>query len=286
MDSSWKGRKKELMPTRSGHVTLGLDPSRERRPDLSLVMPCYNEQEIVEYTINRLLDAFRRAGYRLELIAVDNGSRDRTGEIIHSLAAQDPGIVPHRVEVNQGYGYGVLSGLPLGSAPWIGIIPADGQVDAEDVVRLYEAVVSAQGWVLGKVRRRFRMDGLLRKVVSVSYNLLVLLLWPRLGSLDVNGTPKILPRRAVQAMDLRSRGWFLDPEIMIKANRMGLRVLEFNAFARMRGSGVSHVRVSTCWEFLRSLIHYRFSGELDRWAEELTKWPPEDQAALRGFELE
>ena len=129
------------------------------------------------------------------------------------------------------------------------------------------------------------MDGPLRKFVSTSYNLLVLMLWPRLGSLDVNGTPKILPRRAIQAMDLQSKGWFLDPEIMIKAYRMGLRVLEFNAFARMRGSGVSHVRASTCWEFVRNLLHYRFSDELDRWAKQLPNLETEDRAIQRGLEL-
>jgi len=177
--------------------------------------------------------------------------------------------VPYRVEVNQGYGYGILSGLPLGSAPWIGIIPADGQVDAEDVIRLYEAVASSRGWVLGKVRRRFRMDGLRRKLISTGYNLFVLALWPRLGSLDINGSPKIFPRQALQVMNLKSSGWFLDPEIVIKAHYMGMRLLEFNCFARLRGSGVSHVRTSTCWEFLRNLLHYRFSSELPRWRQGL-----------------
>ena len=42
-------------------------------PDLSLVIPCYNEEELVEYTLQRLLTAFREAGHRLEIIAVDNG---------------------------------------------------------------------------------------------------------------------------------------------------------------------------------------------------------------------
>ena len=77
------------------------------------------------------------------------------------------------------------------------------------------------------------MDGPLRKLISITYNLLIRMLWPGLQSLDINGTPKILPRPALEAMRLESRGWFLDPEIMIKAHYMGLRVLEFNAFARM-----------------------------------------------------
>ena len=129
------------------------------------------------------------------------------------------------------------------------------------MVRLYEAVITTDGNVVGKVRRRFRMDGLYRKVVSTSYNLFVRMLFPRLESIDINGSPKLLPAKAVRAMDLKSKGWLLDPELMIKAHYMGLRVLELNVFARMRGNGVSHVRVETCWEFLYYLIRFRFSRE-------------------------
>lgn len=227
-------------------------------------MPCYNEEETVGYSIPQLLDAFEGAGHRLELIAVDNGSADSTGEIINEIAAENPSVVCHRVERNRGYGHGVLSGLPLASAPWIGIIPADGQVDAADVVRLYEAVASTNGRVVGKVRRRFRMDGLRRKAVSTIYNAFMLALWPGLGTLDVNGLPKILPRDAVEAMRLESRGWLLDPEIMVKANVLGLRVLELNVFARMRSGGTSNVRAETCWEFLSTLTARRLTGTWTR----------------------
>src|SRR5215471_9097164 len=96
-------------------------------PEVSLVMPCYNEEAVVRYTVSRLLNAFRKAGYSLEIVAVDNGSSDRTGEIIRELAAADPAIVPHRVEVNEGYGKGVLEGLPVASAHGWGSFPPMGR---------------------------------------------------------------------------------------------------------------------------------------------------------------
>lgn len=253
--------------------------ARILEPELSFVMPCYNEQDIIGYTIPRFTAAFRNAGIRLELIAVDNGSRDRTGEMLLEMAANDPAIVYHRVEVNEGYGNGVLRGIQVCRAPWIGMIPCDGQVDAEDVVALFDSVKTTNGNVLGKVRRRFRMDGLWRKVVSVSYNLIVRALWPRLGSIDVNGSPKILPRDVINAMDLKSKNWFLDPEIVIKAHYMGLRVLEFNVFARMRGNGLSHVRVMTCWEFLRNLMIFRFSPEMPKWRRSLSRFKTDKATA-------
>lgn len=229
-------------------------------PDLSFVMPCYNEEEVIGYTIPKFVAAFRQAGHRLELVAVDNGSSDRTGEILARLATEYPEVVPIRVEVNEGYGYGVLQGIPHARGHWVGIIPCDGQVDAEDVVRLYDAAKVTNGRLIAKVRRRFRMDGLKRKIVSIAYQGFVRLLWPGLGTIDVNGSPKLLPRNVINAMRLESRGWLLDPEIMVKAHYAGLRVLELNVFARMRGAGLSHVRASTCWEFFRTLVAIRLGG--------------------------
>ena len=43
-------------------------------------MPCYNEEESLPYSVPQLLRAFERAGYRLQLVTVNNGSRDRTGK--------------------------------------------------------------------------------------------------------------------------------------------------------------------------------------------------------------
>jgi glycosyltransferase involved in cell wall biosynthesis len=237
-------------------------------PEISFVMPCFNEQDVVGYVAPQLCDAFLRAGHAFELIAVDNGSRDDTGKILAKLRDEGRPIRIVRVETNEGYGNGVLRGFEAARTPWIGIIPADGQVDADDVVKLFEAVRTMRGRALGKVRRRFRMDGPLRKLVSVAYNVFVWLLWPRLGSIDVNGSPKILQREYLDLLDLKSKRWFLDPEIMVKAHYLGVRVLEMNVFARMRGNGLSHVRASTCVEFFAQLLRFRFSAEMRRWRRE------------------
>jgi glycosyltransferase involved in cell wall biosynthesis len=251
--------------TREGEVSQGPADRRTHPPEISLIMPCYNEQDVLPYTIPQLVQAFDAAGHRLELVACDNGSRDRTGEIIRQFAADGLPVVYHRVDRNEGYGHGILQSIPVCSAPWIGVIAADGQVDAEDAARLFDVVKHTDGRVLGKVRRRFRMDGVKRKAVSVLYNGLVFVLWPGLGSIDVNGLPKIIHRDVLAAMDLQSKNWFLDPEIMIKAHYLGVRVLEMNVFARMRSNGLSHVRPSACVEFVVNLMRFRFGTPLRAW---------------------
>ena len=74
--------------------------------DLSIVMPAYNEEEGVGVTVTHLFQAFTKAGIRLELVAVDNGSADRTGEVLRALQPTWPGLVIHRVHPNEGYGNG------------------------------------------------------------------------------------------------------------------------------------------------------------------------------------
>jgi glycosyltransferase involved in cell wall biosynthesis len=249
--------------------------NRNIKPDISFIMPCYNEEEVIGYTIPKLIEAFKNGGYNLELVAVDNGSFDRTGDLLSEMSKNHHNIVCHRVEVNEGYGKGVLSGLPICKATWIGIIPADGQVDAADVVSLYEAVAASNGRVMAKVRRRFRLDGLLRKIVSVSYNIFFRLLWPGIRSIDINGSPKIIPAWAVKSMRLKSKGWLLDPEIMIKSYMLGLTILEFNVFGRMRGSGISHVSPVAAWAFFTRLLQFKFSRELSEWRKEIDGAEPE-----------
>jgi glycosyltransferase involved in cell wall biosynthesis len=242
-----------------------IESEARRQPDVSLVMPCYNEEKIVAYSIRRLVQAFAREGYRLELVAVDNGSADRTGSIIRELSEREPAVVPCVVEQNRGYGYGVLEGMKRCTAPWVGHIPADSQVDAEDVVRLFETALIGGERVVAKVRRRFRMDGLNRRVVTFVYNALIRLLWPGLGSFDVNAVPKLVPRDLLAELRLESWGWALDPELMVKAHHLGVPIVEYNIMSRQRAGGHSHVRMGTAWELFGSLLELRFSRRLRAW---------------------
>src|SRR5215472_13693883 len=118
---------------------------REQRPvpDLSLVMPCYNEQDCLELTVPPLIEAFEKAGINLELVLVDNGSTDRTSAVIDGLIARDLPIVKATVPVNKGQGLGIRTGLNACRGKHIGYSAADGQVGPENVLLIYRSVVTA-----------------------------------------------------------------------------------------------------------------------------------------------
>ena len=79
-------------------------------PQLSIVIPCYNEEQDLPLSMPPLFAALRRLGLRHEIVLVNNGSKDRTPELIDGFAATEP-VRRVDVPVNQGYGLGVITGL-------------------------------------------------------------------------------------------------------------------------------------------------------------------------------
>ena len=233
---------------------------RPKAPDVSLAVPCYNEAGCLSHTVEELTAAFQAKQINVELVLVDNGSTDETADIIDEMI--DDGLPVAKVTVthNRGYGNGVLRGLEVCSGNIVGIIPADGQVDAADVVRLYHVLANARTPKLAKARRRFRMDGFKRKVVSIVFNVVANITFGGLRSIDINGTPKLFPREYLERMHLQSTDWFLDAEILLKAKRLGLPVFEMNVLAQMREDGESNVHATAIGEFLANLWKWRFGS--------------------------
>ncbi len=248
----------------AGHENPSPAPGPEAVPDVSLAIPCFNEESVLRSTVLRLARAFEEIRVDLELVLVDNGSRDRTGQIIDELVATGLPVIKRTIAVNRGYGYGILTGLAACRGRIIGFLHADGQCEARDVAKVCDVALHAARPVLVKIRRRFRMDGWRRKVTSLCYNAATNLLFPRIGSRDINGSPKVFPRECLAAMNLKSHDWFIDPEMMIRAQAVGLDVIEINVLSQMRPGGASHVDTSTCWEFVINLWRYRFASSRSR----------------------
>jgi len=227
-------------------------------PKISLVVPCYNEEDGLRNMVYRLLETMHINQVPVEIVLVNNGSLDGTGAEIDALLQEGYPIRKVTVEVNQGYGYGVLRGLEGCRGEYVGFLCADDQVDAVDIARLCRMAMRSPSRRLYKVCRRFRMESMTRRIVSSIYNLLVNILFGNLHSFDLNGNPKLFPRASYEVMKLQSKDWFLDAEVMIKAMRLQLPVFELNVFSQMRAEGTSNVKTSTCLEFLKNLAYYRW----------------------------
>ncbi len=229
-------------------------------PEFSLAIPLYNEERNAEAVIGQLVRVLDIASVDYELVLVNNGSRDGTGAIIKRLAAANPRLHPVHVPVNQGYGFGILSGLSVCRGNYLGYSWGDNQVHAQDVLAVYRALREADS-DMAKATRIVREDGWRRALITHIYNFIFPLFFP-VDVKDINGCPKIFTRRAYESLTLVSRDWFLDPEIMIKAHRQNLSVIEVPVTFYEREQGKSNVKWATILEFLKNMARYRLFGRL------------------------
>jgi len=157
----------------------------------SLVLPCYNEEGNVEHTVREAAGWFARAHLEGEIIAVDDGSSDRTSEKLEALSRDYPKLLRIvRHEKNRGYGAAVRSGCDAAREEVIGFMDSDGQFRPDDLALLL-AHIDAYPFVTG--RRRKRADPPIRVIFG---KLLGILVWVSFGLWlrDVNCGLKVFRR--------------------------------------------------------------------------------------------
>ena len=97
----------------------------------SIVIPCYNEENNLKHLIKRLIEY--RQGKDIEYVLVENGSTDSSYNILLELTEQVSYIKVVKVDINQGYGYGLGQGILAASGEYVGWLHADLQVSLEDM---------------------------------------------------------------------------------------------------------------------------------------------------------
>jgi polyisoprenyl-phosphate glycosyltransferase len=141
-----------------------------RRDDflLSVVIPCFNEEDVILLTYRRLVDVLGNRDFRLQIIFVDDGSRDSTPEIAANLARDDPRVKTLLLSRNFGHQAAVSAGLDNADGDVTVVMDADLQDPPEAVIQMIESWMDGADVVYG-VRTK-RKESLLRRTgYSVFY---------------------------------------------------------------------------------------------------------------------
>lgn len=107
----------------------------QARPGLSIVIPAYNEEDGIGEVVDQILSAMEGSGLSYEILAVDDGSRDRTAEILSRKPVQ---FLQH--PRNRGYGAALKTGIRAAKYRHVAIVDADGTYEAGDLLRLVESM--------------------------------------------------------------------------------------------------------------------------------------------------
>ena len=201
---------------------------------LSLCMPAFNEAANIADTILAALTILPEFFDRFEVVVVDDGSADATGEIVARLAEPDDRVRLVRHETNRGYGAAVTSGLRAARGDLVAFTDSDGQfslLDLPQLLCLLDQCDVAVGY------RYRRADPWQRSLNAWGWNCLIrFLLGVRVNDLDC--AFKLFRREALDRLCLTASGAAINAEIMAQCFRNGLRVAEtpVNHFPRYGGA--------------------------------------------------
>jgi dolichol-phosphate hexosyltransferase len=203
-------------------------------PDLSILMPVYNERATVEEAIERALEAPLPVESR-QLVVVDDGSTDGTRELL--LGREwPPEVYVHLHERNRGKGAAVRTAIEHATGRWAAILDADLEYDAADIGRLLEPLQSGDAEVVYGVRGFDSRSAFSfwyvagNKAVTMVANVIF-----NSWLADIMTCHKAMATDVWRSLDLRARGFELEGEITARVLASGRRIYEVPITYRARG---------------------------------------------------
>lgn len=209
--------------------------NRARLPGLSIFFPFHNEEENIERVVGAALEAAAAVTDDYEVIGVDDGSGDRTGEIGDRLAAENPHVrMVHHGE-NRGYGGALKSGFAAATKDYVFFSDGDGQFDLGELPNLVELVAGGEcDLALGY--RIQRADSFMRSLNAKLYKTLIRILFG-LKVRDIDCAFKLIDRKVFEQVHLEAEGALISAELLIKARKAGFRFREVGVHHYPRTAG-------------------------------------------------
>jgi glycosyltransferase involved in cell wall biosynthesis len=184
---------------------------------LSLVLPAHNEEDNIRIVVEDALRVLPQYTDTFEIIPVNDGSRDATGDILQQLAADDDRVRPVSYTMNKGYGGALVSGFDATRYDYVMFMDADRQFDIADIARL-APFVGRYDIVAGF--RMERSDPLIRRINAEVFNVAVRILFG-VHLRDLDCAFKIFRGDQLRSLDLISNGALINCEMQAKLRRQG-----------------------------------------------------------------
>ncbi len=225
---------------------------------LSVVIPCYNEEKSIPLILSRFKNVILRDD--VELILVNNGSTDNSENVIKSHLSQYPFARTEKVLVNQGYGFGILSGIKAAKGDYIAWTHADMQTDPNDTIKALELIEKAplpqKTFVKGKRKNRRLADGIFTFGMSV-FETIYLGAWLN----DINAQPNLFHRSFIESWENPPYDFSLDLYAFYMARKYNLAIIRFPVLYEKRRYGHSHWNFGwhSKYKFIRKTLDFSYN---------------------------
>ncbi len=218
---------------REQHDIGGHEHERVSNRSLSVVLPAYNEEQVIASIVSDVLNVLSRWRMDVEVLVVDDGSTDRTRSIVAALAATHSQVRLITHSTNHGYGAALASGFKAATKDLTLFMDADGQFDIRDLQRFFP-YIDEYGAVIGY--RIHRRDSWMRKLNAWGWKHLIRLV---LGVhvRDIDCAFKLLRNDFLHRYPLETRGAMINAELLYKLKRAGYSYREVGVHHLPRRGG-------------------------------------------------
>ncbi len=191
---------------------------------ISIILPALNEEENIEAAIQDIQSYFHSREEKYELIVINDGSTDSTGDIAERLAKENGFIRVIHHSTNKGYGSALKQGFDIGKYKYIFFTDSDRQFDIKGLDILLPLIKTDAVEIIIGYRLK-RQDPFIRRFLSWGYNSIVGYLFD-LNVKDIDCAFKIFRKDIFSKIDIESKNFFVNTEILAKARHFGFNVLE------------------------------------------------------------
>lgn len=223
---------------------------------ISLIIPAYNEAEVIAQAVREACAALAAAFAQYEILVVDDGSSDDTAQVVERLRPGHRGVQLIRHRVNRGYGAALRTGFDAARFDLVAFTDADCQFDLADLGNM--ASLAAEYAIVAGYRVQ-RKDPARRRFFSWGYNRLTRFLLGT-GVRDIDCALKIFHREVLSQLLPDSRGFFVNTEMVTRARQLGLAITEVPVTHRPRASGQSKVSLREVPRTAATLVRYWWSN--------------------------
>ena len=205
------------------------DPTHSASTLVTIVMPAYNEENRLPKSLPAIIDFVKQQDYGIELLVVDDGSADRTADVVHEFQAQEPFIKLLQVE-HGGKGHAVKAGMLHAKSDYLFLCDSDLSMPIEELSHFLPPILNDFDLAIGsrEVAGAIRYDEPShRHLMGRVFNGLVALLLVG-GISDTQAGFKCFRQSAAQELFSRQtiKGWSFDVENLFLARRLGMKIVE------------------------------------------------------------
>lgn len=201
----------------------------------TMIVPAYNEEELLEFFVRKSVRDLSKGCKDFEILLVDDGSTDRTGVIADQLAEEFPQVRVLHLGRNYGVGYNFIESYGLATKDYIFWNTVDGFFDTADLHVLARHLETHD--IVSGYRTNLKANNFYQKLLTLGNFYLVRILYSL--NLKAFQTVQLHPRSYMHSIKIEGRSSFIAPELLYKAQALGLKIKEVPITFHPRQAGVA-----------------------------------------------